>query len=44
MVITEGANAKLTGIFGFNKNRTLYGMLFVFSCTMEGTTRFKPQN
>ena len=44
LVIAEGANAKLTGIFGFNKNRTLYGMPLVFSCIIEGTTGFEPNS
>lgn len=44
LVIAEGVNAKLTGLFGLNKGRTCYGMPFVFSCIMEGTTGFEPQS
>ncbi len=44
LVIAEGANAKLTGLFGLNKGRTYYGTPFVFSCIMEGTTGFEPQS
>lgn len=44
LVIAEGANAKLTGLFGLNKGRTHYGTPFVFSCIMEGTTGFEPQS
>ncbi|MBE6068384.1 MAG: FAD-binding protein [Clostridium lundense] len=44
LVIAEGANAKLTGLFGFNKGRTHYGTPLVFSCIMEGTTGFEPQS
>jgi flavin-dependent dehydrogenase len=44
LVIAEGANAKLTDIFGLNKGRTLFGTPFVLSYTMEGTTRFEPQS
>ena len=41
LIIAEGANARLTGLFGFNKNRTHYGTPSVFSCIMEGTTGFE---
>lgn len=44
LVIAEGANAKLTGLFGLNKGRTHYGTPFVYSCIMEGTTGFEPQS
>jgi len=44
LVIAEGVNAKLTGLFGLNKERTYYGRPFVFSCIMEGTTGFEPQS
>ena len=44
LVIAEGANAKLTGVFGLNKGRKLYGTPFVYSCIMEGTTGFAPQS
>lgn len=44
LVISEGANAKLTGLFGFNNERKHYGTPFVFSCIMEGTTGFEPQS
>lgn len=44
LVIAEGANAKLTGKFGFNRNRKYYGRPFVFSCIMEGTSGFAPQS
>ena len=44
LVIAEGANAKVTGIFGFNEGRTLFGIPLVLSYKMEGTTGFKPQS
>lgn len=44
LVIAEGANSKLTGIFGFNKNRKYYGSPLIFSCIMENTTGFTPQS
>lgn len=44
LVIAEGANAKLTGKFGLNKDRMLFGTPFVFSCVMEGTNGFEPQS
>lgn len=44
LVIAEGVNAKLTGLFGLNKGRTHYGTPLVFSCIMEGTTGFQPQS
>lgn len=44
LIIAEGANAALAGKLGFNKDRTLYGRPFVFSCVMEGTTGFEPQS
>lgn len=44
LIIAEGANAKLTGIFGFNKNRRFYGKPFVFSCIMDNTVGFEPQS
>lgn len=44
LVIAEGVNAKLTGLFGLNKGRTHYGTPLVFSCIMEGTTGFEPQS
>lgn len=44
LVIAEGANAKLTGIFGLNKGRSLFGTPSVLSYTMEGTTGFEPQS
>lgn len=44
LVIAEGANAKLTGIFGLNKGRSLFGIPFVLSYTIEGTTGFELQS
>lgn len=44
LVIAEGANAKLTGLFGLNKGRVLHGTPLVFSCIVEGATGFEPQS
>lgn len=44
LVIAEGANAHLTGIFGFNEGRKLFGRPFVVSYTLEGTTGFAPHS
>ena len=44
LVIAEGANAKLTGIFGLNKGRSLFGTPSVLSYTIEHTTGFEPQS
>ncbi len=44
LVIAEGVNAKLTGLFGLNIGRTFYGAPLVFSCIMEGTTGFEKQS
>ena len=44
LVIAEGANAKVTGIFGFNEGRILFGVPFVLSYTIENTTGFEPHS
>lgn len=44
LVIAEGANAKVTGIFGFNEGRTIFGIPLVLSYTIEGTTGFEPHS
>ena len=44
LVIAEGANAKVAGIFGFNEGRTLFGIPLVLSYTIEGTTGFEPHS
>lgn len=44
VVIAEGANAKLTGLFGLNKGRVLHSTPLVFSWIVEGATGFKPQS
>ncbi|MDD4600818.1 hypothetical protein SDC9_11406 [bioreactor metagenome] len=44
LVIAEGANAKLTGVFGLNEGRVLFGTPYVVSYTIEGTTGFEPQS
>lgn len=41
LIIAEGANAKLTGIFGLNKGRKLLGSPFVVSYTLKNTTGFE---
>ncbi|AEY67242.1 NAD(P)/FAD-dependent oxidoreductase [Clostridium sp. BNL1100] len=42
LVIAEGANAKLTDIFGLNKGRGLFGTPFVLIYTIEKTYGFEP--
>lgn len=44
LVIAEGANAKVTGIFGFNEGRTLFGIPLVLSYTIEDTAGFEPHS
>ncbi len=44
LVIAEGAHAKLTGVFGLNKGRDLYGIPFVLIYTIEGTHGFEPES
>lgn len=44
LVIAEGANAKLTGSFGLNKGRTIYGTPLVFSAVIKGVSGFEPQS
>lgn len=42
LVIAEGANAKLTGVFGLNNDRGLFGTPFVLIYTIENTCGFEP--
>ncbi len=44
LVIAEGANAKVTGIFGFNEGRRLFGIPLVLSYTIEDATGFEPHS
>lgn len=44
LVIAEGANAKLTGFFGLNKGRRIYGTPLVFSAVIKGVSGFEPQS
>jgi len=44
LVIAEGANANLTGKFGFNRGRKLLGIPFVLIYTIEGTSGFEPNS
>lgn len=44
LVIAEGANARLTGIFGLNNGRNLFGIPSVVSYTLEDTTGFAPHS
>jgi len=44
LVIAEGANAKLTGKFGLNRERKLLGTPFVLIYTIEGTSGFEPNS
>ncbi|MBE6072453.1 MAG: NAD(P)/FAD-dependent oxidoreductase [Clostridium butyricum] len=44
LIIAEGVNAKLTGVFGLNKERHFYGMPVVVSYTMANTTGFAPNS
>ncbi len=44
LIIAEGAHAKLTGVFGLNKGRALYGMPLVLLYTIENTRGFEPES
>lgn len=44
LVIAEGANAKVTGIFGFNEGRKLFGIPLVLSYKIENTSGFEPHS
>ncbi len=44
LVIAEGANANLTGVFGLNNGRALFGTPFVLIYYIEGTHGFKPHS
>jgi len=41
LIIAEGANARLTGVFGFNKGRKYFGMPFIEGFTLAGTKGFE---
>ena len=44
VVIAEGANAHVTGIFGFNKNRTLFATAHVLKYILEGVSGIEPNS
>lgn len=44
VVIAEGVNAHLTGIFGFNKNRTLFATAHVLKYILEGVSGIEPNS
>lgn len=44
LIIAEGANAKVTGLFGFNEGRKLFGMPLVECFTLVDTEGFEPQS
>ena len=44
LIIAEGANANLTGVFGLNNGRALFGTPFVLMYFIEGTHGFEPRS
>lgn len=44
VAIAEGANAHLTGIFGFNENRTLFATAHVLKYILSGVTDIQPNS
>lgn len=44
LIIAEGVNAKLTGMFGFNKGRTHFATAFSVKYFMEGITGIEPNS
>lgn len=44
LIIAEGANARMTGIFGFNEGRKLFGMPYVEEFCVAGTKGFEPNS
>ncbi len=44
VVIAEGANAHVTGIFGLNKNRTLFATAHVLKYILEGISGIEPNS
>ncbi len=44
LIIAEGVNAHLTGVFGLNKQRRLFGMPLVTSYTLVNTKGFERQS
>lgn len=44
LVIAEGVNAKLTGIFGLNKSRSLFATAHVVKYILDGITDYEPNS
>ncbi len=44
LVIAEGANAQLTGVFGLNENRNLFATAHVVKYILEGVEGYEPQS
>ena len=44
VVIAEGVNAQLTGIFGLNQNRTLFATAHVLKYILEGVSGIEPNS
>ena len=44
LIIAEGVNAKMAGVFGFNQGRKLFGMPYVEAFLVKGTKGFQPNS
>jgi len=44
LVIAEGVNAQLTGVFGLNRNRKLFATAHVLKYILEGVSEYEPNS